>query len=281
MKTPITYYGGKQKIGKKIVDLFPANYMKLPYCEPFCGVASVFFLKKYKFGIIETINDYNKNVVNFFRVLRDENKYKEFLRLLKYPVWARDFHREAVEHCKQEFELTDEGCPRRAYYYFYNITTSFGSIENTNFGYAKKENTRDIVALKNKRGRLLERNLDGVLKYVERMRGVQIENIDAIECIKKYDTPNTLFYVDPPYIDTSQRYKHKYTKEQYDDLLEVLNNIEGSFLLSSYNNEQADSYGWEQFKIKARCYVATINTKDAIRTEIIYRKLNKQHQTEI
>ena len=99
----------------------------------------------------------------------------------------------------------------------------------------------------------IEENLSGA---IERLKEVQIENLDIIDLVKKYDKEDTLFYLDPPYIPETRKqkksYDHEMTNEQHKELVEVLLNIKGKVILSGYEHSIYDKLinnGWKKIML--------------------------------
>ncbi len=88
LRTPITYYGGKQKLATKIVSVIPKHNL---YCEPFVGGAAVFFTKVA--SPVEVINDTNRELMNFYRVVKDD--FVSLEKEIRISLHSRDLHRKA------------------------------------------------------------------------------------------------------------------------------------------------------------------------------------------
>jgi DNA adenine methylase len=91
-------------------------------------------------------------------------------------------------------------------------------------------------------------------EYAVRLQEVQIECCDAPRIIRSRDTPETFFYLDPPYVGTDQGHYDGYTQEDFDVLLGLLETLNGKFLLSSYRNTRLAEYTqrnqWQSMEIK-------------------------------
>ena len=100
MRAVFRYPGSKWSIAQWIIAHFPADYEKLVYLEPFAGSGAVFFNKKP--GVVETINDMDGEVVNLFRVLRDQPE--DLKRLLELTPYSREEYDTAFEPCDDPLE---------------------------------------------------------------------------------------------------------------------------------------------------------------------------------
>jgi len=228
MKTPITYFGGKQKLADTIIALLPKGKL---FVEPFIGGGAVFFsLEPYS---SEIINDLDSTISIFYRVLKDD--FKSLKKKIDGTLYCRATHKVALCIRNQKHLFSDVHI---AWSFFCLSALGFsGTLES--FGcYTKGAKAKTF---ENKK-KLFTPEL------AKRLEGVQIENTDALRLIKLRDTPDTVFYLDPPYIDTAQASYRGYTEEMYTQLLDLLSNLKGHFLLSSFPTNVLDKYikdyGW-------------------------------------
>lgn len=126
----------------------------------------------------------------------------------------------------------------------------------------------------------LKASTDRLPQYLSRMRGIYIENQDALKVIRRWDSPQTLFYCDPPYPSTDQRgYVHKYSEDDFKGLVATLAECEGSFILSAYGGMDTHCpEDWQRFKIKTRMSInntGAVSKEDAQRIEWMWRRLNR------
>ncbi len=216
LKTPISYYGGKQKLAKKVVSFFPEHKL---YGEPFFGGGAVFFEKPQ--SEIEVINDTNQELINFYKVLK--NRYHDLSSLVKTTLHSRRLHRDA-QIIYEAPHLFDE--VRRAWAVWVLSTQSFCAQLDGSFGYDKSRQTTTKKII-NKR--------DGFVDdYAIRLQNVQIECADALYIIKSRDTKESFFYCDPPYFNSNCGHYDGYSEQDFENLLELLVSIKGRFLMSSY-----------------------------------------------
>jgi DNA adenine methylase len=273
-KPPFRYYGGKQRYVLKILPWLPPH---LRYVEPFCGSAAVMFAKGVLFkGRIEgfdyqeVVNDVNGDVVNFFRVCQDADLFEKLSRKLEFTLYARDEHRRAGELLKAPLESIDN--VDRAWAFVTKTKTSFGGLLRGVFGISTLNEPRKA-------------SLGLPKEYFDRIKKVHVEKLDAIECIKKWDCPQALFYCDPPYVGTRQEHYKGYEQTDFERLLACLGNIKGSFVLSTYDNP-AVPRDWEKFEFKATASIANRgksgnSSVDLSRTECVFRKLSPWAQEQI
>jgi DNA adenine methylase len=215
----LKYYGGKFRLSEWIIRHFPAHES---YVEPFGGGASVLLRKPP--SALETYNDADGDVVNFFEALRELPE--ELLRQIFLTPWARDEFVTCLQGCSARIERA-----RRLYFRLWMSrhggTTAIPSNWRRN---------------KNKRSPATDVRMDLLRSVAERLRRVQIENRDALQLIAEMDAPETLFYVDPPYPAATRTDKKRYavelnTDEQHRQLADILRQVSGFVVLSGYISE--------------------------------------------
>ena len=230
MKTPISYYGGKQKLVATIIPLIPDHKM---YAEPFIGGGAVFFAKPASH--IEVINDTNKELINFYRVL--QNRFVELDSMVKVTLHSRMLHKDA-KVVYDNPHLFDE--VKRAWAVWVLSTQSFSAMLDGSWGYDKSDNTT-TKKITNKRNQFSE-------EYAQRMQNVALECADALYVIQSRDTDHTFFYVDPPYFNSDCGHYDGYSEQDFENLLILLSKVKGKFLLSSYPSPLLQRYvkaqGW-------------------------------------
>ena len=211
MRSPLNYLGGKSRLADRIVKLIPDDHVC--YCEAFCGAAWVLFTKAE--SKVEVINDMDRELVTFWRVV--QNHLEEFLRFYRHAVISREIFE--IEKKKDPTTLTD--IQRAARYYYLQRLAFGGKTVDRTFGTSALGTPRLNIA-----------NIEETLLEVHwRLKKVTIENLPALECIRRYDRPSTFFYLDPPYWETAG-YAVPFGPADYDALARTLSGIQGRFLLS-------------------------------------------------
>ena len=224
MKIPTTYYGGKQRMAKRIVSLFPKGYENQHYIEPFAGGLSVFFKKKPSKA--ETISDLDPSVYALYKELRDN--YKKLRHWCAYTPYGRNEFNAAKKIHRNPTGYSDF---EKAWALFTVSNSSFGCL-GISFGIAVTVPGPSRTNMKNNK----------VLWFNEarrRLINCRILNEDALEVIKKTDSPESLFYLDPPYPGSDQSpYKSSFSAKKFNQMIEILKGIKGKFLLSFYERDE-------------------------------------------
>lgn len=223
MKTPISYYGGKQAMLKHILPLIPKHQI---YVEPFFGGGAVFWAKEQ--SQVEIVNDSNGNVINFYQQLK--LNYRELKELIDATPYSRESYKQAMVIYNTPYIFKDV---HRAWAFWMGCTQGFSNKIGS--WRASQPRTKENLLNHNKKCDFLE-------EYSDRLDLVQIEQRDAVYLIKRLDTPDTFFYIDPPYVNANQGHYGGYTQEHFDELLKALGNLKGKFLLSSYPNSELKKY---------------------------------------
>jgi DNA adenine methylase len=249
----LRYHGGKWKLAPWIISFFPAHRV---YVEPYGGAASVLLRKERSYA--EVYNDLDKEIVNLFRVVRDRGA--ELIQQLKLTPFARDEYLASFKRTEDPLEQARRTVIRSFMGFGSNalrrdIHSGFRSNSNRSgttpgrdwvdyAGTGFRTYTGDST------GRMNRRTLpsgdwkelpSALSAIIDRLRGVVIENIDAIKLLDTHDSPKTIFYCDPPYppetrsSTTGKRgYTHEITIEQHCELAAVLKRVKGMVILSGY-----------------------------------------------
>jgi DNA adenine methylase len=210
MTGPLSYIGGKNRIAKKIIEIFPKH---TTYVEAFAGGAQVLFHKEP--SPVEILNDLDGDIVNFFRVC--QSHHEELLRYLKFTLVSRKWF--ALYEAQTPEALTDI---QRAARFFYLQKNAFG-------GLILKRNYHYCIA---RPPNLNPGSLPQLFENVhQRLEKVQIESLPYEEILRRYDRPQTLFYLDPPYWDR-KLYRFNFSEGDFSKLEERLQKVRGKFILS-------------------------------------------------
>ena len=240
MRAVFRYPGSKWAIAEWIISHFPDGYENMVYLEPFLGSGAVFFYKQP--GIVETINDIDGDVVNLFYVLRE--RPEELKRALELTPYSREEYDKSFEKCEDSLE--------KARRFMVKTTQAIGAkLGHGKCGW-RNHKSMNIGGTACKWGGITE-TIDAA---ASRLRGttknlVQIEHMDAFCLIERYNTPEDLIYIDPPYVRSSRKsgalYTHELTDEEHKRLLELIVKSRAKIIISGYDNELYKKAldGWE------------------------------------
>ena len=210
MAGPLSYIGGKNRLAKRVIEIFPEH---TTYVEAFAGGAQVFFHKKP--SEVEVLNDLDGEIVNFFRVCQQH--YEELLRYFRFIVVSRKWF--DLLRTSDPATLTDI---QRAARHLYLLKNCFASLVRNPVYH------RNVVQPPSFN---LEKLPELIEKAHKRLERVQLECAPYEEIVGRFDRPTTLFYLDPPYWGR-KLYRHNFSEADFQKLAEQLKNIHGKFVLS-------------------------------------------------
>lgn len=247
MKTPISYYGGKQRLLPHILPLIPAHSL---YTEPFCGGCAVLFAKEPV--DCEVINDTNTELINFYRVAQSD--FVALKKKIDGTLHSRSEHSHAqhINTHPQFFGPTD-----RAWAVWACSKMSFAAMLDSTFGYDRSGTT--ALKLFNAKANFTE-------ELCGRLGKVTIENEDGVKMIARYDCETAFHFVDPPYINSDcGHYAGSFNSEDFLRLLETLSNVKGKFMLTMFPHDKitefADRYGWAIHRIERTITASKTNRR--------------------
>lgn len=217
----LRWHGGKWLLAPWVISHFPPHRV---YVEPFGGAASVLMRKAPSY--VEIYNDLDDDVVNLFRVLRSDRAVELIRMLALTPFSATEF--------SASYEQTDNEL-ERARRLVVRSFQGFGSnAVHRKSGFRSNSNRSGTTPAHD-----WANYPDALAAIVSRLRGVCILCRDAPEVMASHDGPETLHYVDPPYVmstrtDAGDDYAHELTDDQHIHLLAFLRSLEGRVILSGY-----------------------------------------------
>jgi DNA adenine methylase len=235
----LRYHGGKYQIAPWIISFFPPHRV---YVELFGGGGSVLLRKGRAHE--EIYNDLDSDIVNLFRVARDNGA--ELKRRLSLTPFARDEFNLAFYYTADPLESA-----RRAV-----VRAFMGRATSAATGVLRGKPSTGFRANTDKCGKPASRvwasYADALDAVIGRLRGVVIENRNALEVIDQHDSPQTLFYADPPYLlstrDAGTDYRYEMTEADHAALAAKLNAAQGMAVVSGYDSGlYAELYkGWRR-----------------------------------
>lgn len=235
------WYGGKFSHLDWLLQLLPKTRH---FCEPFGGSAAVLINREP--SPVETYNDLDGEVVNFFRVLRDRKD--ELIEKIGLTPFSREEYMRAIR-MKGNPNLSD--IERARLFYVRARQTRTGLAQSATPGRWAHCRLTSRAGMAGAVSRWLGA-VESLSLIAQRLLRVQFENSPATEVIKRYDSPVTLFYCDPPYPHESRgdsnAYAFEMTDEEHRELAKILHSVEGKVALSSYDcNLMRKLYGdWKR-----------------------------------
>lgn len=245
MKRILNYVGSKWNMASWIVSQMPEH---LVYLEPFFGSGAVLFNKQA--SRIETVNDLDGNIVNLFKVIRDQPE--ELARVVSMTPYSREEY--YLAYSALDSQLADL---ERARLFLARCWMGRGGKTSDRTGWRHNIDPVTVNAINDWNG------LPAIIyQATERLKQVQIEKQDAVEVIGRYNREDCLIYADPPYLletRTKRHYAHEMKNDQHITLLEALNKHNGYVLLSGYDSDLYNDllHGWSKLTKMATTEAAT------------------------
>lgn len=260
----LKYYGGKWKLAPWIISFFPPH---VNYLEPCGGAASVLLQKKP--AKLETYNDIDGRIINFFKILRQ--KRDELIALIRLTPWSRQ---ELMESKNISSDPVEDA--RRFF------VSSWQAFSHGNYSWRCQINSttrqrapyRDMI------------DINHLLSIAKRLQKVQLENGNALDIIKKFDHKNTLIYFDPPYLASVRRHSKRYAFETDDNFhveaADLLLKAKSMVIVSGYPcreyAELYESHGWIRHDKSATCNSGAKRTESIWLSPKTVKALNKPYQ---
>jgi DNA adenine methylase len=263
MKTPITYYGGKQGLADRIIAMMPVHRI---YCEPFFGGGAVFFRKQKSY--LEVINDNNKILISFY--LAVQKSFPKLQQLINNTLCSETFfiYAKDIYHGRVKASAVE-----KAWSVWLLTNDSFSGSIYGGWKWDNGTNGSHVgIYLMNKR-KIVSTELH------HRLDNVQISSRDALKVIRERDTIDTFFYLDPPYPGACMQHYRGYTHKDLYNLLQLIATIKGKFILSNYWSQTLRyhilKYGWKYKAITRPLKVASLgNSLPQTRTEYLVYNYN-------
>jgi DNA adenine methylase len=244
---PITWFGSKSRYIKRITAHFPKHQA---FVDVFGDSGAVLLGKKP--SKVEVYNDLNHKLVNLFRVLSDPLKAKELARRLNATPYARQEFKGCLNSI--DSELDDIELARKMLVIQRQSHGGHGQhwsycVDNAAAGYSASV-------------RKFHAGVERLGEISKRLRKVQIEDLPWEEMLKRYDGPDTLFYLDPPYIPETRvrgSYEHEMSPADHENLVLQLQHLKGASILSGYKHplyEPLEQAGWKRVEFGTFAYTS-------------------------
>lgn len=242
---PVAWLGSKARLVPQILPLLPNGRI---YVEPFGGGGSVLFARHRSSQ--EIWNDLNADLANLFRVLRDDEDSLRLRDMVNLTLYSR------AEYVQAAKWLADPDTKPidRAWAFFVLMNQAFESREAlTRTGVHAQSSWRNHTSGLNQ----WQRKVEWLGWWHERLDGVLIESQPAERVMQRYDGPDTVFYLDPPYVPSSRKrasglYRHDMAEAGHERLIEQILGLQGSVVISGYAHplyERLEVRGWRRIAL--------------------------------
>ncbi len=223
MRSFLSYIGGKSRLAKVVAARLPASRC---YGEVFGGAGWVLFAREPSY--VEVLNDVNGQLVNLYRVVRDAPA--ELAEALELLPRSRALYEELREGAKGLDPITSAAA------YYYLVKNAFSGQLGCGFSSSKK--------YPGKYSMLADFKL-----WARRLNKVTVENLDYADCLRRYDSAETVFYLDPPYAGTERYYGGDFTTADHERLRDALRGLKARWLVS-YNDCEKVRALYEGFNLE-------------------------------
>ena len=255
----------------KLLPLVPQH---TTYCEVFGGGAALLFSKRP--SPVEVYNDIDSALYEFFRVLADSALFEQFHRRVALLPYSRELYDECRATWEEQTDIVE-----RVWRWYVVARQSFGGRFGGGWGLVLAASTRGMAETTS----TWISGLAELPAFHRRVQRVQIEHLDWRRCLEQYDTPETFFYLDPPYVTetrSAKRYAHELTMADHVELVERVQVLTGMVMLSAYPHDlylPLAAAGWDETRFETACYAAGRTRATGIRGD--GAALRMQARTEV
>lgn len=239
---PVAWFGGKGHVAAWVASHLPEHDT---YVEPYGGAGSVLFTKPA--APIEVWNDLHGDLTNLFQIIRSDGYER-----LRHEATLILHSRPEYEHAVDVLNSTETDPHKRALAFFVAMNQGFGGTYPTLGRWAKSKGQRLSGGMGNNTAQWW-RKVAWLDAWHERLATVQIENRDALDVVRDFDSPTTTFYLDPPYPGDKRpwslnAYRHEIDDDHHEKMVDVVRQVDGAVVLSGYDTDlyrPLRDDGWE------------------------------------
>lgn len=259
--------GAKWSIAERIINMMPEHKI---YIEPFFGSGAVFFNKPS--CNLEILNDLDNEVVNLFKVIRDYPE--ELANKIYFTPYSRKEYKESYKRNDKELDDIEKA---REFLIRSNMARAGMQYYTSSFRVCGPKLAEKVKQRVTREWNKIPQN---ILNAADRLKYAEIENINALDLIKKYNRDDCLIYVDPPYLLSTRKQKYYNVEmtenEEHIELLNILKNHSGSVIISGYDSDLYNDIliGWNRISIKANA------EQGKKRTEVLWYNYDLSKQIE-
>jgi DNA adenine methylase len=244
--SPLRYYGGKANIARQLVTRFAPHNC---FVDVFGGGANILLAKPPGSGV-EVLNDVDQSLVNFWSVLRNSRTRKRMIELVEFTPYSRL----VFKQCVDELATGDRSDPVRWAWAFFVTSNQSRNAVKVDWAYGKSfwnGNASSWATLPQR-----------LALAAKRLKKVQIENLEWEDCVRRYDAPDTLFVMDPPYHSHTRVsptvYAHEMSRDDHERLLKVACKLKGKVLICGYRHELYDRMlkNWARVELHSRSFAS-------------------------
>lgn len=253
LRAPVQWFGGKGNLRARILPLIPQTQV---YVEPYGGAGSVLFGKEPT--PVEVFNDLNSDLVGLFRVLQNPRRFRALKHRIEHTLYSREEFVTALNILADPEMKPVE----RAWAFFTAQNQGFGGKARSAGDWGRVFSARNRIGMAETTHRWLKR-LAHLPDWHQRLARVQIDNRCALEVIRYWDSPETSFYLDPPYVADTRTgcggYAHEADDAHHCALVDALLGIKGAAVLSAYAHpiyRPLKEAGWERTDIRTASHAA-------------------------
>jgi DNA adenine methylase len=266
MNSPIKYFGGKgNSLSKTIISYFPDDYKEMNYFEGFGGSGAVLFRKDP--SPVEVYNDLEENVYSLFKVLSTDELFQQFKHRCDLTPYSKQLNTEFKSSLKGDLDISE-----RAYQFFIVNRSSYNGVGGFSDSNVIRRNMSKSVSD-------FLSTIDRLPEIHQRLSKVIVQNDDALKLIKKYDQPNWLHYLDPPYhhsTRTGARYKVDMGNDLQEEFLKtVISCQHAKIIISGYDCDEygvLEENGWKRVDFNVKTQSGTRESKT--KTESLWMNYN-------
>lgn len=246
----VRFAGGKFNVKHKIIGIFPSHRV---FVEVFGGAGHIILNKPP--SKIEVYNDIDSNLVNLFEVVR--NHFEEFKLKFNGLLYSAELFKKFKKEPKVEGDSVES-----ALRYYYLLRASFFGLQNSSLGYSRETNHASGFWS----------NFEDLEKIWKRLQHIHIEHSDFRKCIKRWDSPDTVFFADPPYYDINY-YKFGFKEQDHEDLYKMLcGAVVGKWILT-YNNHPWVREKYRGKEIRLASAPLTMSIRKGLGSGVVYSNL--------
>ena len=247
--------GSKQNHLSKLLPLIPQGGQ--PYCEPYAGSLAVLLARKP--APSEIVNDADHTLVNFYKVIQDKQTFKQLYRLIVQTPYSRAEFTRAVQILKQHVSNHTPNLSTPsvelawAFFVFYNQRMQ-GRLSLLPNDWTADRTSGSIMSF--------HRFIKRLSRLRQRLKRVYFDCTDALSFIKRWDSPATVMYIDPPYVNLGNYYLQQTDIEHHQQLVDTVLPCKSAIVISGYDHPVYDKlvkHGWQ--KIQFQTITQMSNTK--------------------